>query len=123
MDLVISARSVGARDTIHIVYVPYDKESQERLLDHQREIHLPLWETVASVPEAAAAFAAIAAAVPVLVQFYDQKMAAAAVVLPGAALPQNPTPVDDTPDDTPVDDTPDDNPDDNLVDDDETPPG
>lgn len=73
LDLNIRAHSMGAEDSIYIELCPYDKATGERLITDRREIRLPLWEVVQTIPEAAAAFAAIAAAIPALVQYQKAK--------------------------------------------------
>jgi hypothetical protein len=78
MDLAVSARSMGAQDSIYVEYVPYDKLTGDRLLSDRREIRLPLWEAVEEIPEVATAYAAIAAAIPALVAYQAAKEAAAA---------------------------------------------
>lgn len=83
MDLAVRAHSIGAEDSIYVEYVPFDKATGDRLLTDRREIRLPLWEAVQAIPEAAQAFAAIAAAIPALVAYQTAKEEAAAA---------NPTP-------------------------------
>jgi len=73
LDLNVRAHEIGASDTIYVEYCPYDKATGDRLLTDKREIRLPLWEAVQVVPEAAAAFAAIAAAIPALVAHQKEK--------------------------------------------------
>jgi len=75
MDLVICARAMSADDSIYVEYVPFDQASGERLLSDRREIRLPFWEIVNAVPSAAAAFAAVAAAIPDLIAYQKSKEA------------------------------------------------
>ena len=76
MDLAIRAHSISAEDTIYGEYCPYNKTTGERLLSQRREIRLPFWEAVASVPSAAAAFAAVAATWPDLIEYQASRVAA-----------------------------------------------
>jgi len=69
LDLNVRAHSLDEQDTIYVEFCPFDKASGERLLTDKREIRVPLWAALQSVPEAEAAFAAIAAAVPALVTY------------------------------------------------------
>lgn len=77
LDLAIRAHSISADDTIYGSYCPYNKTTEERLHSNRREIRLPFWETVAAVPSAAAAFAAVAAAWPDLIAYQESKGPAA----------------------------------------------
>jgi len=78
MDLAISARSMGEQDSVYVEYVPFDQSTGDRLLSDRREIRLPFWEIVNDVPSAAAAFAAVAAAIPDLIAYQTSKDAAPA---------------------------------------------
>lgn len=69
LDLNIRAHSMGTEDTVYLEICPYDKATGDRLLTDRREIRLPLWQIVEQVPEAAAAFASIAAAIPALIEY------------------------------------------------------
>ena len=95
LDLAIRAHSSNADDTIFGVYCPYNKTTGERLLSDRREIRLPFWTTVAAVPSAAAAFAAVAAAWPDLIAY--QKSMGPAVWTPSpvahVVIPTEPDPV------------------------------
>jgi len=79
MDLAISSRSMGAQDSIYVEYVPYDQATGDRLLSDRREVRLPFWEVVNSVPSAAAAFEAVATCLPDLIAYQAAKEAAALV--------------------------------------------
>lgn len=79
MDLSVRAHGMDASDQIYLEIVPFDKATGDRLLSDRREIRLPFWESVAAVPEAAAAFAAVAAAVPALIAYQEVKAAAPTV--------------------------------------------
>jgi len=81
MDLNVRAHQIGEQDAIYVEYVPYDKATSDRLLTDRREIRLPLWEAVQAVPEAAQAFAAIAAAIPALVAYQTKKAEEAAALI------------------------------------------
>jgi hypothetical protein len=82
MDLAISARSMGEQDSIYVEYVPFDQSTGDRLLSDRREIRLPFWEIVNAVPSAAAAFAAVAAAIPDLIAYQEAKKAAETAAIP-----------------------------------------
>jgi hypothetical protein len=69
LDLNIRAHGMNAEDSVYLEICPYDKATGDRLLTDRREIRLPLWEIVQQVPEAATAFAAIAAAIPALLEY------------------------------------------------------
>jgi hypothetical protein len=78
MDLAIAARSMGEQDSIYVEYTPYDQATGDRLLSDRREVRLPFWEVVQTVPSAGAAFAAVAACLPDLIAYQEAKAAAAA---------------------------------------------
>ena len=69
LDLAIRAHSMSGEDSVYLEYVPFDQATGERLLSDRREIRLPFWEIVQAVPSAAAAFAAVAAAIPDLIAY------------------------------------------------------
>jgi hypothetical protein len=77
MDLAISARSMGAQDSIYVEYVPFDQATGDRLLSDRREVRLPFWEAVNLIPSAADAFAAVALCLPDLIAYQAVKEAAA----------------------------------------------
>lgn len=81
LDLNVRAHAMSEQDTIYVEYCPFHKATGERLLTDKREIRLPLWEAVQMVPEAAQAFAAIAAAIPALVAYQKAKEEEAAEAL------------------------------------------
>lgn len=89
MELAINARAMDRQDSIYVEYVPFHQATGERLLSDRREIRLPFWEIVNAVPSAAAAFAAVAIAVPDLIAYQKSKEAkteAAALKEEAAAL-------------------------------------
>lgn len=71
MDLSVRAHNGGSGDTLYIEYVPYDQATQDRLLNDKREVRLDFWTLVASVPEAAFAFKAVADAIPAIIAYQD----------------------------------------------------
>jgi len=73
MNLAINARGMNEQDNIYVEYVPFDQATGDRLLSDRREILLPFWEIVNTVPSAAAAFAAVAAAIPDLIAYQEAK--------------------------------------------------
>lgn len=85
LDLAINAREAGPSDSLYINGCPYHKASGERLLSDQKEARLNLWATVQKipgmedhyVPEAAAAYKAIADAIPAIYAKQAELMAKA----------------------------------------------
>jgi hypothetical protein len=71
LDLVVNAKTASGNDHVRINYCPYDKESGERLLEDTRTISIPFWQTVAAVPDALAAFEAVGAAQPAMIEYQE----------------------------------------------------
>ena len=78
MDLAINAKAMDGNDSIYAEYVPFDKDTGDRLLTDRREVRVPFWEAVAAIPSAAAAFAAVAGCLPDLIAYAEAKAAAEA---------------------------------------------
>lgn len=73
LDLAVNSKAMNEQDSIYINLCPFDRATQDRLLTDQRELRIPFWEAVANVPEAMAAFAAVAEAVPALISYLEKK--------------------------------------------------
>jgi hypothetical protein len=75
LNLVVDAQSSSEDDLITINYCPFDQESGEKLIENTESLTVPFWQTMAAVPEAALAFAAVANALPVMIENKKQALA------------------------------------------------